>query len=225
MSDDVTSARRHQEQAREERILRAAIEELAESDYGGMSIEAVARRAGVNKTTVYRKWETKAELVRAALASASDQFRVASSLGELRADMRALGRQFRTFTQSPEGRSLMRLRLLQHPEPEIAAIAKHEHGRQQKQIENLISAAVERGEISRDVDMQLLLDMLGGALYVRIEMRNEWVSDEQLESIIEVLMAAARRPERRQKSAKKAVRARLKAGSTRRRVRPRTHQS
>jgi AcrR family transcriptional regulator len=184
-----------------------------------MSIEAVARRAGVNKTTVYRKWETKAELIRAALASASEQFRVASSLGDLRADMRALGRQFRTFTQSPEGRSLMRLRLLQHPEPEIAAIAKHEHGRQQKQIENLINAAIERGEISRDVDMQLLLDMLGGALYVRIELRNEWVSDEQLESIIEVLMDAARRPERRRKGGKKAVRGRVKGGAGRLRVR------
>src|SRR4051812_41095641 len=111
--DDKPGGRRVQELAREQHILRAAIQELALSDYGGMSIEGVARRAGVNKTTVYRKWETKADLLRAALTSVFASFPVGPTLGDLRSDMLRLGRQFRVFTQSVEGKSLMRLRLLQ----------------------------------------------------------------------------------------------------------------
>src|SRR5262245_16386487 len=48
-------------------ILAAALEELARTGYGALRIEGVAARAGVNKTTVYRRWATKENLVRAAL--------------------------------------------------------------------------------------------------------------------------------------------------------------
>ncbi len=47
-------------------VLRAAFELFAERGYGGLSIEEVSARAGVNKTTVYRRWPTKIDLLRAA---------------------------------------------------------------------------------------------------------------------------------------------------------------
>jgi AcrR family transcriptional regulator len=187
-----STGRRGQEWIREQRILRAAIEELALSDYGGMSIEDVARRAGVNKTTVYRKWETKADLIRAALASVMETFRIGPTLGDLRSDLLRIGRQIRVFTQSFEGKSLTRLRLLQHPEPELAEIAKQLNARQLAELGVLIEAAMARGEISRDVDILLLLDMLCGVLYVRLELKNEPVSDRLLEKIIDVVLNAAR---------------------------------
>src|SRR4051812_19878542 len=112
-----------QELIRERKILRAAIEELASSDYGGMTIEGVAARAGVNKTTVYRKWPTKAELMRAALLSVIEMYKPPPASGDLRSNLLQIARTFSQFTRSFEGQSLMRLRLLQHPEPELAKIA------------------------------------------------------------------------------------------------------
>ena len=193
MEEEPASGRRVQELVREQQILRAAIQELALSDYGGMSIEGVARRAGVNKTTVYRKWETKVDLLRAALGSVFDSFPVGPTLGDLRSDMLRLGKQFRVFTQSVEGKSLMRLRLLQHPEPELAEIAKQLNARQSKEVRVLVEAAVARGEVSRDIDLVLLLDMLWGVLYARLEMKNEPVSDAMLEEVVDILMNGARR--------------------------------
>jgi AcrR family transcriptional regulator len=184
--------RQAQEHLREQTILRAAIEELAVLDYGGMTVEGVAQRAGVNKTTVYRKWETKADLIRAALSSVFEMFRIGPTAGDLRSDLLGLARKMRHFTQTFEGKCLMRLRLHQHPEPELAEIAKRLNAKQMVEVHALIEAAVRRRELRRDVDIMLLLDMLWGALYARLVMKNDVVDDALLEHIVDVLMRANR---------------------------------
>lgn len=180
-----------QEQLRERKILRAALEELASSDYGGMSIEAVAARAGVNKTTLYRKWPTKAELIRAALSSVIEMFKVSPSGGDLRSNLLQMARTFREFMRSHEGQSIMRLRLLQHPEPELAQMAYELHTKQLAELRALFAAAVARGELSPEVDPLLLLDMLCGAIHVRLVMTNEPVDEALMQRCVDLLLAAA----------------------------------
>jgi AcrR family transcriptional regulator len=158
---------------REARILRAVIEELARSDYGGLAFERVAARAGVNKTTVYRHWETKADLVRAALSLVAQSVIPEVSAGTLREDLMRVGRRMVDFSTSFEGQCLVRLRLLQHPEPELASIAKDLHAKHIAQLAALAEAAIQRGEVARGVDVKLVLDLLGGALHVRLFMKNE----------------------------------------------------
>jgi AcrR family transcriptional regulator len=180
--------RRAQEQQREQKILRAAIEELARSDYGGMTVEGVALRAGVNKTTVYRKWETKAELMRAAFASIGEMYRIGPTAGDLRSDLRRIGQNIIAFSKTIEGRSLLRLFLLSHPEPELAEIAQNLHSRKFEELRQLIATAVTRGELARDADIALLLDVLWGALYSRLVLKNERVGTQLLESIVDIVM-------------------------------------
>jgi AcrR family transcriptional regulator len=184
--------RRAQERLRERTILRAALEELALSDYGGMTVEGVAARAGVNKTTVYRKWQTKAELMRAALSSVFEMFRVGPTAGDLRSDLLRIARIVLDFTRSFEGQCLTRLRLLQHPEPELAKIAHELNAKQLAQLGALVKAARARGELAPDVDIILLLDMLWGAVHARVVMKNEPVDDALLTRIVDMLMKAAR---------------------------------
>jgi AcrR family transcriptional regulator len=185
--------RREQEKAREDKIMRATITELARYDYGGLSIEEVAARAGVNKTTIYRKWPTKQELVHAALTSLADTFPVAPSAGSLRDDLRRLAQQLVTFIESPEGKSMLRLRLLHDPVPELAEIAKQLNVAKTKELKDLVSAAKARGEIAAGVDITLLLDMLSGVLFVRLVHRSEPVDSATIERIVDMLLAAARK--------------------------------
>jgi AcrR family transcriptional regulator len=173
---------------REDRILRAVIEELARSDYGGLAFERVAARAGVNKTTVYRHWETKADLVRAALSLVAHSVIPEASAGTLREDLIRVGRRMVDFSTSFEGQCLMRLRLLQHPEPELASIAKDLHAKHIAQLGALGKAAIQRGELARGVDVNLVLDMLGGALHVRLFMKNEPVDDVLIARIVDILL-------------------------------------
>ena len=172
--------------------MRAAIEELALSDFGGLTIEQVALRAGVNKTTVYRKWETKADLIRAALFSVCETFRMGPTVGDLRADLLRLARNALEFLKSHEGQSLMRLRLLEHPEPQLAQIARDLMEQQMSEPAAVMRAAVQRGELATDVDSHLLLDMLFGVIHVRVVLRNEKVSEQDLERMVEHLLRAMR---------------------------------
>ncbi len=176
---------------RERAILRAVIEELARSDYGGLTFEKVAARAGVNKTTVYRHWETKVDLVRTALSSVARSMSAGPTTGTLRGDLLRIGRAMVDFATSFEGQCLMRLRLLQHPEPELAGVAKDLHAKHVAELAALAKAAVARGEVAPDIDLGLLLDMLGGALHIRLVMKNESVDDVLIAKIVDILLHGA----------------------------------
>jgi AcrR family transcriptional regulator len=191
MAKSARLGRLAQERLRERKILRAAIEELASTDYGGLTIEGVAARAGVNKTTLYRKWETKADLMRAALLSVVEMFKVTPTGGDVRSNLLQMARTFCEFTRSFEGQSIVRLGLLQHPEPELAKIAHDLHAKQLAELSALFDAAVERGELSPHVDPLLLLDMLCGAIHIRIVMKNEPVDEALLQRSVDLLLAAA----------------------------------
>lgn len=71
----------------------ATLAELADHGYDGLTVEAVAARAGVHKTTVYRRWESVEGLVVDALDLASGEPWPVPDTGELRADLRALTRE------------------------------------------------------------------------------------------------------------------------------------
>jgi AcrR family transcriptional regulator len=172
-------------------ILRAALEELARADYGGLTIERVATRAGVNKTTVYRQWPTKADLIRAALESVAEASAAGPSTGTLRGDLLQIGRRMLAFASSFEGQGIVRLRLLEHPEPELAEIAKSLNERYSSRLRDVLREAVTRRELSPDIDVQLLLDMLGGALHVRLFLKNERVDDVVIARIVDVLIDGA----------------------------------
>src|ERR1700748_1529336 len=92
-----------------QRVLAATMEELALVGYRALRVEDVAARAGVNKTTVYRRWPEKVELVRAALGCVADRKMVAPETGSLRGDLLALGRNMNQLFSSPQGQSVFRM--------------------------------------------------------------------------------------------------------------------
>jgi AcrR family transcriptional regulator len=173
---------------RERGILRATLEELAAADYGGLSIDSVAKRAGVNKTTVYRRWPTKADLVGSAITALADQMTVGPSTGSLRADLLEIGRRMLNLALSLEGQGLARCGLLRRREPELAGTLNRLRVNRQKHLEELLAAAVERGELSRDADMAMMLDMLGGLLHVRLFVKGEGVDELVVAQAVDVIL-------------------------------------
>jgi AcrR family transcriptional regulator len=173
-------------------IFRATIEELVRFDYGGLTFERIAARARVNKTTLYRRWPKKAELVRASLVALTRSASPGPSTGSLRGDLLRISRQIVNFAASLDGQSLLRLRLLKHPEPELAAIAKALHAKQQGARERLVAAAIDRGELRPDADPRMLVDMLGGALQIRLFFRNERVDDLLIARMVDALLDGVR---------------------------------
>lgn len=187
---------------RERNILRATLEELAGADYGALSMDDVAKRAGVNKTTVYRKWPTKADLVGSALLAFAEQISLAPSTGSLRGDLLHIGRQMLNLALSLEGQGLARLSLLRRPERELAVTMVRLREQRNAKLEDLLGSAVERGELARDADLPLMLDMLGGLLHVRLFVKGTGVDELLITRAVDVLLhgvsaPAPQRPKKR----------------------------
>lgn len=176
------------------RVLEAAILELAQAGYRALRVEDVAARAGVNKTTVYRRWPAKADLVRDALvAKAAFAFEMPQT-GALRTDLIAVARMFAAYTADPLGRSLMRMFAAESSDPEVIAIARSLRERDESPPRRIIEAAVARGELVAGVDHTVLLHAMIGALHHRVFFLQEPPDDAFLARLVDLLLYGALAP-------------------------------
>jgi AcrR family transcriptional regulator len=107
--------------ALEQAILRAAVEELTEAGYQGLTMDRVARRAGTNKNAIYRRWPNRAALGVAAYRQLATAELEPPDTGELRGDMLALLRRINGDQASPRADILRGLLSSIGDEPELLA--------------------------------------------------------------------------------------------------------
>jgi len=172
-------------------ILDATKGELARVGFAGLSVEDVATRAGVNKTTIYRRWPTKLELVRAALTTGAAVYHAAIDTGELRRDLLEYARNLRDGLSSPEGRSIY-VALLAN-EPAIASLASELREEADAAVREILRRGIKRGELPRNADTELIGQMIFGALQYRVLFFREQggVSDAYLARAIDIAIAGA----------------------------------
>lgn len=154
------------ERARE-RVLRAALEVLAEHGLPGFSMEAVAARAGASKATLYRHWPTRGALLVAAM-DRSFQPAATPTTGALRADLIELvsGAQA-LVSDSPFPRLMAAFIDAVERDPTLAGLHVELTERRREPLRQVLSLARERGEIPREADLELAVDLLGGPIFYR----------------------------------------------------------
>lgn len=177
-----------------QRVLDAAIHELAQVGYRGFRIEEVAARAEVNKTTVYRRWPTKSELVRDALEATSDRMRVIPNTGSLRSDLLAFGRVFVERATNPLGKSVVRMLAAEGSAPEVIDIVRSLRDRGESASRVVIANALARGELAPGADHMVLFYALIGALHHRIIFMNEEADEAFLAALIDTLLLGVLHP-------------------------------
>ncbi len=178
-------------------VLGAALEELGRAGYGALRIEDVAARAGVNKTTIYRRWPTKEDLVRAALLSITSGSVVVPNTGSLRTDLLEIARGMVEMTRSCEGQGLMRVIIAEGPGSELMAIARSLRKTHEAVPRSVIEAAQARGELAPDIDAMLLFDVLVSALKGRLLMDRQEVDEAFLARLLDLLLLGALAPHHR----------------------------
>jgi AcrR family transcriptional regulator len=107
--------------ALERAILHAAVEELTESGFAGLTMDRVARRAGTNKNAIYRRWPNRAALGAAAYRQMVQGNLRLPDTGTLRGDALALLRQINRDLSSPNGDILRALLASASDDPELLA--------------------------------------------------------------------------------------------------------
>ncbi|AWT43613.1 TetR/AcrR family transcriptional regulator [Streptomyces actuosus] len=152
-----------------EAIRAAVFEELAAVGYARMSIEGIARRAGVGKTAVYRRWRSKLHLVLDVVSALAVMGLPAPDTGTLEGDLRLLYEVTSRALRHPVASQIIPdLQAEAARNPDIAeALQKALREGQDGVASGIVAAAQRRGEIRADADGQLALDLISGPLYWR----------------------------------------------------------
>jgi AcrR family transcriptional regulator len=186
----------HAKQLRGERlvtnVLEATIAELSRLGAEHISVESVAERARVNKTTIYRRWPTPEKLVRAALSRIAREGIVVPDTGSLRADLSQLIEMLRILLASPHTHALIRMHLGGTMHGELARLARTIQREKDEQMKSIFVRAVARGELPPGTDVDLLYDTLVGAFFNLALFRPEQASEARMERAVDLILDGAK---------------------------------
>lgn len=144
----------------EHRVVQAVLEELAESGRANLSMDRVAKRAGVSKTTVYTRWSTKEDLLVAAYRQSSRPF-PALATGTLRGDLDLLLKAvIAGAADNHYGRVLTELLSAAGTDPSLQPELQRVAGNWNTGIQDMLQAGLDRGELDADTDVALLTDAI-----------------------------------------------------------------
>jgi AcrR family transcriptional regulator len=174
---------------RDEAIVAAAIDELMANGYAGMSIEGVAARAGVAKTTIYRRWAGKDDLVLAALSKVKGP--LPSPRGaSVREDLTYILEQVRTrWLDSTHGRLMQRLAADGYARPDIYRRFRDQVVAPRQQVTfDVLRRGAERGEIRSDFDPAWVNDMLVSPIIAAVLTHRPRLTKAQVDFCVDVVM-------------------------------------
>jgi AcrR family transcriptional regulator len=178
-------------------ILQAAAEVLAERGLAGMSIEEVASRAGVGKTTIYRRWTSRGTLALDAFLAEFQGQQPLPDTGSLHDDLlTALRAWIRSVTGTSAGPILASLIAEAQRDPVLAASWRErvvERLRDQHKI--MLDRAVARGEIPAETDYEVVLDLMFGAAYHRLLQGHRPLTDQFARQVVGYIVAGLQAPD------------------------------
>ncbi len=180
------------EQARQA-ILRSTLKLLGTNGFGDLTIEAIAAHARVAKTTVYRWWPNKAALIADAFASDTTRQLHFPDTGSVRADMRRQMRQVIRIFRSRRGRIVSAMLAGGQTDRElIRAFRERFLWPRRYEAYATLRRGISRGELRRNVDMDLLLDSLYGPIYMRFLIRHDDLTPGFVDRLCSLVLAGAR---------------------------------
>lgn len=155
---------------RSRKIIRvAALAELAEAGYGGLTIESVASRAGVGKSTIYRHWDGKLSLIEDALEVLNVQ--PAPEIGSVgsgsvrRQIEQILVHLAEALADSTLSSCIPALVEAAEREPTVRKFLHEYSDRRRRTLTDLVRRGIAAGEVAEDVDPELASRALAGAIF------------------------------------------------------------
>lgn len=182
-------------------MLEAAASVVADCGYEAFSVEEVARRSGVNKTTIYRRWPTKADLIAESVRERSERLVPRTQSESLAGDLRQLTRLVAANIGSDVGGRMTKSLIA----ATTSSLALGELGsafwsERLAEAEEIFVRAIERGDVPADIDGSLVIQVLIGPLYVRLLLTNEPIDQAFADRVAEFVLAAVRtKPPRKAK--------------------------
>lgn len=188
-ADERAKRGRHRDPEAQAAILEATRGLLLEVGYQGLTIESVARRAGVGKSTIYRWWPTKGALV---LEATADHLAigVVPDTGDTREDLLTATRQLIDTFSDPLASTVI-FAVIAHLEddPSLGATFRDTWVYPwRSSAAKAIERAIARGDLPSDVDHDLYLDLLVGTVFQRTLVRASPATAGLEEALVRVIL-------------------------------------
>lgn len=173
-------------------VLAAFFDTLVDSGYSQLSFEAVAARAGVHKTTLYRRWGSRENLLLDAALESATQAVPVPDTGALQSDLRELAAAIAENLRAPRAEAMLRAVVSEAMvEPGVAEAAQRFWETRFAGVGQIVTRAIERGEVPAGMNTDLLLEALIGPMYLRVLVTQEPLDDEFINALAEFISCAA----------------------------------
>jgi AcrR family transcriptional regulator len=173
------------EQARQS-VLRAVDDLLVERGFAGLTIEGIAARAGVAKQTIYRWWPSKVDILLEAFADDMAEHLTPPDLGSLSLDLSAHLHNLAQFLTTTDPGAVFRALAGQAQHDPAVAVRFRDDCLSQQRLRDRVpfERAVERGELTSDLDLDFAVDQVFGPVYYRILVTGEAVPQSFTDSLV-----------------------------------------
>jgi AcrR family transcriptional regulator len=171
-------------------ILDAALTEYATNGLDGMSVDAVAARAGVSKATIYRRYPSKAALVVAATFTIAEETAPKPDTGSLRGDLSANLQNLRKLVCDPVlGQAIKRIQVDALQNEELAQMHEEFVAERRHATRAQLERAIERGELRDDTDLDFALDTIAAPLFYRHLVSRAPITRPYIDKIVDEFIA------------------------------------
>lgn len=172
-------------------VVAATVAILAESGAPGVTIDAVASRSGVARTTIYRRWKApEALLLEALWQELAPRASRGIDTGTLRGDLKALLTDVATFVTSNVGGGIMQALFIQHTSAEIALATQEYWTERFTAVGSIVRRAVARGELAEATwPEKFIIEQAAGPVYFRLVITREGVDDTYIDQVVEFVLA------------------------------------
>ena len=179
-----------------EAAIAATLAELAECGYSALSLESVARRAGVHKTTLYRRWGAREDLVLEAMLERAGEHISVPNTGSVREDLFELAQTVAANAARPEVAAMARAVAAQMPYDSRLAAATRRFWDERLALDGVIvEQAIERGEVAPDTQPCQVIESVLGPIHLRLLLTGEPINDSFLSGIVDVVVDGIARRE------------------------------
>lgn len=177
-----------------EAILAAVLDELADKGFGGLTMDAVARRAGVGKSALYRRWPSKVEMTADLMRTLSVPTEPAPDTGSLSGDVRALLDDVAGWLTDDRVRRVYPDLLAEAQRTPTLADALMTYVGRPRRARGfaVLERAADRGEVAVDADQDVIVDAMGALVFWRLIALGQPVTAAHLDRVTAAICAMAR---------------------------------
>ncbi|MEV1167132.1 TetR/AcrR family transcriptional regulator [Nonomuraea sp. NPDC049784] len=166
-------------------ILRAALDLCARDGYQNVTMKGIAQAAGSGRQTVYRWWQTKAQVLLEGLTDVlAEEVPALPDTGDARADLVTFLEQTFALAQGVAGQVVVGLMADAQADPGLAGELRAKIIAPRRAA---LRSVLERGAVPDDVDLDLAVDLVFGVMWYRLLNRHAEVNSELAEEIAGLL--------------------------------------